>query len=645
MILCLFLFFAGTVLAISGQELAEKIKNVTENLIKVGVILAFLSLVLGGFLYITSSGNVARIESAKKQIFGSFFGLIILFSGWFLLTKIRPEFIIVNPEEITFPNAPLESLEKPQGMYLVSAEVPIETYLKGLRHGDFDNSFLLNRNELREIFGLLRALKQTEPDEGPGLLDILMEDTRKLVDLMKRCHCRYTEPVNITSNCEWAGTEEEPECVGDCEAEKCCGDPCRFIRTSQMVPLINKNISNNVSALSVRTELEKKIHWLSKALATVYYALGYLENCPHHLAFNREYFSQIKDYLDKTGINLQWVISRVSFLDEIAKLRIWAFADFYCPKTGVFPQLPDPQEVEGLARDFFVLLESASSADPRSVEEFNKLEEEFKKLESKLEPEFTAPLSCPVSIPFGEALEKILKKPVELRRLLREIIDLLVDFVKKVIEIHQYSFLCSAKGCRPECRCDYNCDCECECLGQPCPLDEAEWALSELENIYSKLSQRIKEAKDIIKEIFQWLDDWPKIESEVRKREKSLTIQGIKSLYDQFPKSKEIVAFEIVSAKMHYCVAETKDIESNWGITSCYLSLRCLDPDNQIIENPRDCMCQKSKECQVNTPLMRYSCNYLKTANLGWLGQIMVGLETPITQECYYFNYFCCRNK
>jgi hypothetical protein len=61
-------------------------------------IICFGALVYGGFLYLTSAGNPARIKEAKDQIFSAILGLIILFSAYLILRTINPELVILYQE-------------------------------------------------------------------------------------------------------------------------------------------------------------------------------------------------------------------------------------------------------------------------------------------------------------------------------------------------------------------------------------------------------------------------------------------------------------------------------------------------------------------------------------------------------------------
>jgi hypothetical protein len=53
--------------------------------IALGGLAAFISLIIGGFQYLTSMGEPAGIREAKDRIYSAFFGLILLLGSWLIL--------------------------------------------------------------------------------------------------------------------------------------------------------------------------------------------------------------------------------------------------------------------------------------------------------------------------------------------------------------------------------------------------------------------------------------------------------------------------------------------------------------------------------------------------------------------------------
>ena len=58
------------------------------------ILVAILVLILGGIQYVSSSGDVSKMSSAKTRIYSSLLGLLILIGTWFVLHTINPTIVI-----------------------------------------------------------------------------------------------------------------------------------------------------------------------------------------------------------------------------------------------------------------------------------------------------------------------------------------------------------------------------------------------------------------------------------------------------------------------------------------------------------------------------------------------------------------------
>ena len=63
-------------------------------------ILAALTLMIGGVIYLTSTGNATRISEAKSWITGSLTGMLIMFTSYVLLNEVNPDLIGFKPVEL-----------------------------------------------------------------------------------------------------------------------------------------------------------------------------------------------------------------------------------------------------------------------------------------------------------------------------------------------------------------------------------------------------------------------------------------------------------------------------------------------------------------------------------------------------------------
>jgi hypothetical protein len=71
--------------------LPEYIKYLFNFGIAIGGILAFLVLVFGGFLWMTSAGDPTAIGKAKTKMFGGIIGLCLLLGSWIIIGMIDPD--------------------------------------------------------------------------------------------------------------------------------------------------------------------------------------------------------------------------------------------------------------------------------------------------------------------------------------------------------------------------------------------------------------------------------------------------------------------------------------------------------------------------------------------------------------------------
>lgn len=65
-------------------------------------IMAFVYLMLGGFNWITSGGDKAKLESARDQITNAIIGLIIVGASWAIMMMVG-SFLGINFPDFMFP--------------------------------------------------------------------------------------------------------------------------------------------------------------------------------------------------------------------------------------------------------------------------------------------------------------------------------------------------------------------------------------------------------------------------------------------------------------------------------------------------------------------------------------------------------------
>jgi hypothetical protein len=100
---------AGTRLT-DSSTLPEVIRYFYEWGIALGGLAAFISLVIGGFQYLTSMGEPARIREAKDRIYSAFLGLILLLGSWLILNTINPQLTTLKMPSLPMPSETLQAV-------------------------------------------------------------------------------------------------------------------------------------------------------------------------------------------------------------------------------------------------------------------------------------------------------------------------------------------------------------------------------------------------------------------------------------------------------------------------------------------------------------------------------------------------------
>lgn len=99
----------------------EYVKYIFNFLIWASGIIALVVLVIGGFQWFTSAGNLERIKEAKERIGAALLGLLILFGSYLILTTINPNLVIFKLERLR----PIIST-LPKGVLVCKEEVEVD---------------------------------------------------------------------------------------------------------------------------------------------------------------------------------------------------------------------------------------------------------------------------------------------------------------------------------------------------------------------------------------------------------------------------------------------------------------------------------------------------------------------------------------
>lgn len=95
---------------VTGSE-PNSLSNLTQYFyewgISIGALFAFISIVVAGFKYLTSTGDTNKLTEAKNRIKASFFGLALLLGTYLILNTINPQLVSLEIKNDPFDDNPL----------------------------------------------------------------------------------------------------------------------------------------------------------------------------------------------------------------------------------------------------------------------------------------------------------------------------------------------------------------------------------------------------------------------------------------------------------------------------------------------------------------------------------------------------------
>jgi len=78
----------------ASESIPKLVMYIFNLIVWLCILAAILVLILGGIQYVSSSGDVSKMSSAKTRIYSSLLGLLILIGTWFVLHTINPTIVI-----------------------------------------------------------------------------------------------------------------------------------------------------------------------------------------------------------------------------------------------------------------------------------------------------------------------------------------------------------------------------------------------------------------------------------------------------------------------------------------------------------------------------------------------------------------------
>jgi hypothetical protein len=172
-------------------------------------LVAFASLIYGGFRYLTSVGQPVAMADARDQISAGIVGLIILLGSYLLLTTINPQLAIFRLEKplLTFtPECGNDKCEIGETIANCPEDCPVATFTATTDYLEVPIGTLIERvldkNRLNTI--------QTATENIKNLSNIVKEKAEDLAAALRQCQCGNLAPA----------------CGAGCTNGSCQGDPC-----------------------------------------------------------------------------------------------------------------------------------------------------------------------------------------------------------------------------------------------------------------------------------------------------------------------------------------------------------------------------------------------------------------------------------
>jgi hypothetical protein len=101
--------------------LAQYISAVYQYAVAVAVVLAIVMMMVGGFQYLTSGGDKARVDAGKKRILDAVIGMLLCFGAYIVL-------VVINPSLVTFSTLQVQQVK---GVPWPSNETPPSEVVPG----------------------------------------------------------------------------------------------------------------------------------------------------------------------------------------------------------------------------------------------------------------------------------------------------------------------------------------------------------------------------------------------------------------------------------------------------------------------------------------------------------------------------------
>ena len=506
------------------------------------------ALIFGGVRYLTSTGKPEAITSAKNQISGAFFGLLLLLASFLVLKTLSPQFIVLKlptPEPIPkVTKLPISPPPTGEFRSSINTETP---FGKIIEEGVFEGT--IPWEEGKRIPRIFNNAKITEE-----LANKLKKQSEDLKGYSDQCTCRETKPENPCGRHKAGDKTWECGCGGCSATEPCTSDPCSPVRaeiqdtekknleaiySGTEITYTNKSkeevtVTTNLIAEQIKTEEEVRL--LKEQLARLERAEKFMLEC-YEWMDSLAVFLVNKDFFAFRGD----ILREIKFWNDILIKGDWA--TFYCPVSGT------------------ILGETEYTFLPESFEETElmPISEEAGVEESP---------ACTTEAPVGEIIDRAKRTGYKLV----ERMETLIEWDKKLIDaVDKLQVLvsqCSSKrGCERRCTCfgclcgHHHCSRGCKgwiyCCADSSPAYPGECKERDIDkNIpcpYSEIKKQLEEIQKIWQEMMYVINGKDKGGETPEER---LEKTGILPIINEIvPKIFEDLNSK-VREEMRYCVSE-----------------------------------------------------------------------------------------
>lgn len=500
--------------SVASEDIPSLYVNYIFNLaIWAGGVIALVVLIYGGIRYLTSTGKPEAMVSAKDQITAAFFGFLLLFASFLILKTLSPQFIapkISAPEPIEIverPEIPLPPVEKVKTS--IDVEMPFARVIETI----FETYFWQLPDTITWEPRMTRIKNNAETTKK--LADNLKQQSEDLKSYSDKCTCLETDPEQACGSNKSEDTTWKCDCGGCDATEPCTSDPCEKVRGD-----IQNTEQKNLEAIylgieitetnadeeeyniitSLTKEIEKtdaEVKDLKTELNKLIEAERFIESCPWDVLNSLARLHNKQDYFKKQDrsllLTLFWDDVTIYYVDEWTGDFLGDWAAFYCSVGGTFEEIPYSAPVPG----------EGDITGEETTEEIAAFGQ----------------MTCSREAPVGEIIDRTKRTT----NLLINKLETLIEWDKKLIDaVDRLQVLisqCSSKrGCERRCTC-FRCGCgsdPCidlcqgwiyccadsspaysgECLDRdedtPCPYEEIENQLEEIQNIHQEITDLIK---------------------------------------------------------------------------------------------------------------------------------------------------------